>query len=38
MKTIAFTKYGSPDFLKIKEIEIPTPNDDEVLIKIKMPA
>lgn len=34
MKAIAFTKYGSPDFLELKEIETPTPNDDEVQIKI----
>ena len=34
MKTIAFTKYGSPDFLELKEINTPTPNDDEVLIKV----
>ena len=34
MKTLAFTKYGSPDFLNLKEIETPTPNDDEVLVKI----
>ena len=34
MKTIAFTKYGSPDFLELKEIDTPTPNDDEVLIKV----
>ena len=34
MKTIAFTKYGSTDFLELKEIETPTPNDDEVLIKV----
>jgi NADPH:quinone reductase-like Zn-dependent oxidoreductase len=34
MKAIAFTKYGSPDFLELKEIETPTPNDDEVLIKV----
>ena len=35
MKTIAFTKYGSTDFLALKEIETPTPNDNEVLIKIQ---
>lgn len=34
MKAIAFTKYGSPDFLELKEIETPTPTDDEVLIKV----
>jgi len=34
MKSIAFTKYGSPDFLELKEIETPTPNDNEVLIKV----
>lgn len=34
MNTLAFTKYGSPDFLELKEIEKPTPNDDEVLVKI----
>ena len=34
MKAIAFTKYGSPDFLEVKEINTPTPNDDEVLIKV----
>ena len=34
MKTIAFTKYGSPDLLEFKEIETPIPNDDEVLIKV----
>ena len=34
MKSIAFTKYGSPDFLKLIDIEIPTPSDHEVLIKI----
>lgn len=34
METIAFTKYGSPDFLELKEIETPVPKDDEALIKV----
>jgi NADPH:quinone reductase-like Zn-dependent oxidoreductase len=34
MKAILFYKYGSPDVLKLEEVERPTPNDDEVLIKI----
>jgi NADPH:quinone reductase-like Zn-dependent oxidoreductase len=34
MKAIVFTKYGSPDVLELKEVEKPTPGDDEVLIRV----
>jgi 2-desacetyl-2-hydroxyethyl bacteriochlorophyllide A dehydrogenase len=34
MKAIIWTKYGTPDGLKLQEVEKPSPESDQVLVKI----
>jgi NADPH:quinone reductase-like Zn-dependent oxidoreductase len=35
MKAIRYCEYGSADVLKVKDVEQPVPNDDQVLIRVR---
>lgn len=34
MNAVVYNQYGTPDVLKLKKVETPSPKDDEVLIKV----
>ena len=38
MKAIMQTRYGSPDVLRLEEVDTPVPKDDEVLVRVRAAA
>ena len=35
MKAAVITRYGPPDVVRVREVERPTPNDNEVLVRVR---
>src|SRR4030042_5195073 len=35
MKAIVHTRYGPPDLLELREVEIPIPKESQVLVKVR---
>lgn len=35
MKAVVFNEHGSPDVLRLEQVEKPTPRDNDVLIRVR---
>jgi hypothetical protein len=38
MKAIVYCDFGSPDVLKLEDVEKPVPNDDQLLVRVRAAA